>query len=114
MNDLIIINGYNPPSPTKFQVAFKSKNGTRVEMEDGYETIERVRVQIPTIDVAWINLAEAEAIAIINAVAPAKFDCQYFFGTMRESRVKCETPKLTLKMINGNERYYDLSLTLEG
>lgn len=112
--DLIILNGYTPPSPSKYEVAFKSKNGTRVEMEDGYETIERVRVQIPTIDVGWVNITEAEAIAITDAVTPAKFDCQYFFGTMRTDKVKCETPKLALKLINGNQRYYDLSLTLEG
>lgn len=112
--DLIILNGYTPPSPTKFEVTFKSKNGTKVEMEDGYETIERVRSQIPVIAVAWTNITEAEAIAIINAVSPAKFDCQYFFGTMRTDRVKCETPKLALKLLNGDERYYDLSLTLEG
>lgn len=112
--DLIIINGYTPPSPTKFEVEFKSKNSTRVELENGYDTTERIRVQIPTISVAWVNVTEAEAIAITNAVTPAKFNCQYFFGTMKEARVKCETPKLALKLVNGDERYYDLSLTLEG
>lgn len=112
--NLIVLNGYVPPSPTKFEVAFKSKNGTKVEMEDGYETIERVRVQIPTISVGWVNITEAQAINITNAVMPAKFECQYFFGTMRTDKVKCESPKLTLKFINGNDRRYDLSLTLEG
>ena len=112
--DLIIINGYTPPSPTKFEVSFKSKNGTRVEMEDGYETIERVRVQIPTISVSWVNITEAQAIAITNAVLPSKFEVSYFFGTMRTDKVKCETPKLALKLVNGTDRRYDLSLTLEG
>lgn len=111
---LIILNGYTPPSPSKYEVAFKSKNGTRVEMENGYETIERVRVQIPTINVGWVNITEEEAVAITNAVTPAKFECQYFFGTMRTDNVKCESPKLALKLINGSQRYYDLSLTLEG
>ena len=112
--DLIIINGYTPPAPSKFEVEFSSKNGTKVELENGYETIERIRVQIPKISVAWVNIKEEEAINITNAVLPAKFDCQYFFGTMRTDRVKCEAPKLALKYANGAERYYDLSMTLEG
>ena len=114
MADLIIINGYTPPSPVKYEVEFKCKNGTKVELENGYESVERVRVQIPTISLSWINLTEEEALAITNAVTPAKFECQYYFGSMRTSKVKCENPKLALKLINGNLRYYDLSMTLEG
>ena len=63
---------------------------------------------------SWINIIESDAIAILNAVEPATFTCQYFFGSMKEDIFKCSSPKLTLKLVDGDTRYYDLSLKLEG
>lgn len=112
--DLIIINGYTPQSPATFSVNFKDKNGATEQLENGYEYIEQVRVQVPTISLTWINISEAEAAAILAAVQPATFACSYFFGTMKTDIFKCSSPSLNLKLVNGNDRYYDLSLSLEG
>ena len=112
--DLIIINGYKPPAPTKFDVDFSNINGAIEQLENGYSYIEQVRSQVPTISLAWTNIVEADAIAILKAVEPSLFLCQYFFGTNKEDIFKCSDSKLTLKLINDNVRYYDLSLTLEG
>ena len=111
---LIIINGYTPPSPVVFEVSFSNVNGASEKLENGYEYIEQVRTQVPSISLAWTNIAEEDAAAIIAAVQPATFPCSYFFGTMKTDNFKCESPKLKLKLINGNNRYYDLSLELEG
>ena len=112
--DLIIINGYKPPAPSTSDVAFSDVNGAREQLENGYSYIEQVRSQVPTISLAWTNIVEADAIAILKAVEPSLFPCQYFFGTNKEDIFKCTNSKLTLKLINDNVRYYDLSLTLEG
>lgn len=112
--DLIVINGYTPPSPDKYDVGFKDINGANEQLEDGYSYIEQTRAQIPSISLAWTNVIESDAIAILNAVKPATFPCQYFFGTMKEDTFKCSSPKLALKLVDGDARYYDLSLTLEG
>ena len=112
--DLIIINGYKPPAPSKFDVDFSNINGASEQLENGYSYIEQVRSQVPTISLAWTNIVEADAIAILKAVEPSLFLCQYFFGTNKEDIFKCTNSKLTLKLINDNVRYYDLSLTLEG
>ena len=111
---LIIINGYKPPAPTKFDVDFSNINGAIEQLENGYSYIEQVRSQVPQISLAWTNIVEADAIAILKAVEPSLFLCQYFFGTNKEDIFKCSDSKLTLKLINDNVRYYDLSLTLEG
>ena len=112
--DLIVINGYTPPSPNKYDVDFKDINGANEQLEDGYSYIEQTRAQVPSISLAWTNVIESDAIAILNAIKPATFTCQYFFGSMKEDTFKCSSPKLTLKLVDGDARYYDLSLTLEG
>lgn len=112
--DLIIINGYKPPAPSKFDVDFSNINGAIEQLENGYSYIEQVRSQVPQISLAWTNIVEADAIAILKAIEPSLFLCQYFFGTNKEDIFKCSDSKLTLKLINDNVRYYDLSLTLEG
>ena len=112
--DLIIINGYKPPAPSKFDVDFSNINGAIEQLENGYSYIEQVRSQVPQISLAWTNIVEADAIAILKAVEPSLFLCQYFFGTNKEDTFKCTSSKLTLKLINDDVRYYNLSLTLEG
>ena len=112
--DLIIINGYKPPAPSKFDVDFSNINGAIEQLENGYSYIEQVRSQVPTISLAWTNIVEADAIAILKAVEPSLFVCQYFFGTSKEDVFKCTSSKLTLKLINDGVRYYNLSFTLEG
>ena len=49
-----------------------------------------------------------------GAVNLATFPCKYFFGEIKEDTFKCSSPKLTLKLIDGDTRYYNLSLKLEG
>ena len=112
--DLIMINGYKPTAPSKFDVDFSNINGAIEQLENGYSYIEQVRSQVPTISLAWTNIVEADAIAILKAVEPPLFLCQYFFGTNKEDIFKCSNQKLTLKLINDGVRYYNLSFTLEG
>lgn len=112
--DLIIINGYTPPSPNKYDVDFKNINGANEQFENGYSYIEQTRSQVPSISLAWNNIVETDAVAILNAVNLATFTCNYFFGSMKEDIFKCNNPKLTLKLVDGDTRYYDLSLKLEG
>ena len=112
--NLIIINRYTPPSPDKYDVDFKNINGADEQLENGYSYIEQTRAQVPSISLAWTNIIESDAIAILNAVEPATFTCQYFFGSMKEDIFKCNSPKLSLKLVDRDVRYYDLSLNLEG
>ena len=112
--DLIVINGYTPPSPNKYDVDFKNINGADEQLENGYSYIEQTRAQVPSISISWTNIIESDAIAILEAVELATFTCQYFFGKMKEDIFKCSSPKLTLKLVDGDTRYYDLSLKLEG
>ena len=112
--NLIIINGYTPHSPDKYDVDFKNINGADEQLENGYSYIEQTRAQVPSISLAWTNIIESDAIAILEAVEPATFTCKYFFGTMKEDTFKCNSPKLSLKLVDGDTRYYDLSLNLEG
>ena len=112
--NLIIINGYTPHSPDKYDVDFKNINGADEQLENGYSYIEQTRAQVPSISLAWTNIIESDAIAILNAVEPATFTCQYFFGSMKEDIFQCSSPKLSLKLVDGDTRYYDLSLNLEG
>ena len=112
--DLIVINGYTPPSPDKYDVDFKDINGAEEQLENGYSYIEQVRPQVPKIALSWTNIAEADAVDILSAVKPATFQCSYFFGAMKSDTFKCSNPKLTLKFVDGDTRYYNLGLTLEG
>ena len=112
--DLIVINGYTPPSPDKYDVDFKNINGADEQLENGYSYVEQTRTQVPSISLSWTNIIESDAIAILNAVEPATFTCQYFFGSMKEDIFQCNSPKLSLKLVDGDTRYYDLSLKLEG
>lgn len=112
--DLIVINGYTPPSPDKYDVDFKNINGADEQLENGYSYIEQTRTQVPSISISWTNIIESDAIAILNAVEPATFNCQYFFGSLKEDIFQCNSPKLSLKLVDGDTRYYDLSLKLEG
>lgn len=112
--DLIVINGYTPPSPDKYDVDFKNINGADEQLENGYSYIEQTRTQVPSISLSWTNIIESDAIAILEAVEPATFTCQYFFGSLKEDIFQCNSPKLSLKLVDGDTRYYDLSLKLEG
>lgn len=114
MATLLVLNGYTPPSPTKYDVDFESINGAEEQLENGYTYVEQTRAQVPKISVGWANLVESDAEAILNAVRPALITCQYYFGGQRTDIFRCKNPKLTLKLENGAERYYDVSLTLEG
>ena len=75
---LIIINGYTPPSPNKYDVDFKNINGANEQFENGYSYIEQTRSQVPSISLAWNNIVETDAVAILNAVNLATFTCNYF------------------------------------
>ena len=112
--DLIVINGYTPHSPDKYDVDFKNINGADEQLENGYSYIEQTRTQVPSISLSWTNIIESDAIAILEAVEPATFTCKYFFGSLKEDIFKCNSPKLSLKLVDGDTRYYDLSLKLEG
>lgn len=112
--DLIVINGYTPPSPDKYDVDFKNINGADEQLENGYSYIEQTRTQVPSISLSWTNIIESDAIAILEAVEPATFTCQYFFGSLKDDIFQCNSPKLSLKLVDGDTRYYDLSLKLEG
>ena len=112
--DLIVINGYTPHSPDKYDVDFKNINGADEQLENGYSYIEQTRTQVPSISLSWTNIIESDAIAILNAVEPATFTCQYFFGSMKDDIFQCNSPKLSLKLVDEDTRYYDLSLKLEG
>lgn len=112
--NLIMINGYTPPSPNKYDVDFKNINGASEQLENGYSYIEQTRSQVPSISLAWTNLVESDAVAILEAVNFATFPCKYFFGEIKEDIFKCNSPKLTLKLVDGDTRYYNLSLKLEG
>ena len=112
--DLIIINGLIPISPSKYDVSFRNVNGAEEQLENGYTYIEQIRVQAPNISLAWVNIEEQDAISILNAVSPATFPCNYFFGSMKTDIFECKNPSLSLKLIDGDKRYYDLGLTLEG
>lgn len=112
--DLIKINGLTPPSPSKYDVDFRNVNGAEEQLENGYDYIEQVRGQVPTISLAWVNIEEKDAVNILSVIKPATFNCEYFFGSMKSDIFKCSSPKLTLKFVDGDTRYYDLSLTLEG
>ena len=112
--DLIVINGYTPHSPDKYDVDFKNINGADEQLENGYSYIEQTRTQVPSISLSWTNIIESEAISILNAVEPATFTCQYFFGSLKDDIFQCNSPKLSLKLVDGDTRYYDLSLKLEG
>lgn len=112
--DLIKINGLIPISPSKYDVSFQNVNGAEEQLENGYTYIEQIRVQAPSISLAWVNIEEQDAIDILNAVSPATFTCDYFFGSVKTDTFKCKNPSLSLKLIDDNKRYYDLGLTLEG
>lgn len=112
--DLIVINGYTPPAPDKYDVDFNNINGAEEQLENGYTYIEQTRSQAPSVSVGWTNIVEADAVAILEAIKPALFECKYFFGELKTDTFKCKSPKLTLKLINGADRYYNLSLVLEG
>ena len=114
MMNLIMINGYTPPSPNKYDVDFKNINGASEQLENGYSYIEQTRSQVPSISLSWTNLVESDAVAILEAVNFATFPCKYFFGEIKEDIFKCNSPKLTLKLVDGDTRYYNLSLKLEG
>ena len=114
MIDLLKIGGYTPPAPTKYDVSFDDVNGAEETLENGDKYKEQIKAQVPKISVSWTNIAESDAAAILDAVSPALFDITYFFGTEKTATVECESPSLTLKYMNGDERYYDLSLSLAG
>ena len=114
MMDLIVINGYTPPSPNKYDVDFKNINGASEQLENGYSYIEQTRAKVPNISLPCTNIIESDAVAILNAVNLATFPCKYFFGSVKEDVFKCSSPKLTLKLVDGDTRYYNLSLKLEG
>lgn len=112
--DLIVINGLTPVSPSTYDVSYKKTYGAEEQLENGYTYIEQVRSQVPNISLSWVNIEEQDAIDILNAVSLPTFSCEYFFGTIKTDVFKCFNQNLTLKLINDDKRYYDLSFTLEG
>ena len=112
--DLIRINGLIPVSPSKYDVSYQKNYGAEEQLENGYTYIEQVRSQVPSIALAWVNIEEQDAINILSAVSLPTFNCEYFFGTMKTDVFKCKSQSLSLKLIEKNKRYYDLSFTLEG
>ena len=112
--DLIRINGLTPVSPSTYDVAYQKTYGAEEQLENGYTYIEQVRSQVPSISLAWVNIEEQDAIDILNAVSLPTFYCDYFFGSMITDVFKCKNQNLSLKLVEDNKRYYDLSFTLEG
>ena len=112
--DLIKINGLTCVSPSKYDVTYKKNYGTEEQLENGYTYVEQIRNQVPNINLSWINIDEQDAIDILNAVSLPTFECEYFFGVMKTDIFKCKSQNLSLKLIENNKRYYDLSFTLEG
>lgn len=112
--DLIRINGLTPVSPATYDVTYQKTYGAEEQLENGYTYIEQVRSQVPNISLSWVNIEEQEAIDILNAVSLPTFSCEYFFGIMKTDVFKCGNQNLSLKLVYGGKRYYDLSLTLEG
>ena len=89
------------------------------QVESLYEIVpegEDVSVDVLLINTCgFIGDAKEESVqAILEAVEPATFTCQYFFGSLKDDIFQCNSPKLSLKLVDGDTRYYDLSLKLEG
>lgn len=114
--DLLEIGGVVPPSPTKYDISFGEINGTEEILENGDTYIERIKSGVPSISVSWVNLKESDALAVIRAATVnARFDCKYFYmGMVETGYFRCKSPKVTLKLDTGTDRYFDVALTLDG
>lgn len=113
MEYLIKLGGHVPPSPSKYEVDFDDIKGAEETTEAGDRYIEQIVGQIPKISVSWTNIPEADANKIIEAVAPALIQCEYYHGGMKSDKFKCDSPKMTLKYTVDKETYFDVSLSLE-
>lgn len=113
--NLLVLNGYNAPAPSTYDIDFSDVNGEKTQVEDGTTYIEQVRADVPTIKVGWTNLTQEEVTAITTSVSGATTEVQYFYGEMKSAVMTTSSRSLKLKFIDGaGNTYWNLSFTLEG
>ena len=113
--NLIKLNGLVPTNPSSYDVEFSDVNGEDSKLEDGYNYVEQVRADVPTIKVAWTNLTEIEVEAITTELSNDSINVTYFYCGTNEAEMTTGARSLKLKSIDsqGNS-YWDLSVTLQG
>ena len=113
--NLIKLNGLVPTNPSSYDVEFADVNGEDSKLEDGYNYVEQVRADVPTIKVGWTNITKEDVIAITEEVSDAVTSVTYFFGALRQADMTTSNRSCKLKAIdNSGSTYWDLSFTLEG
>lgn len=113
--NLIVLNGYTAPAPSKYEIDYSDVNGEKTQVEDGTTYIEQVRADVPTIKVGWTNLTQVEVTAITDALFGDTVTVQYFYGEMKTAVMTTSDRSLSLKFIDGaGNTYWNLSFTLEG
>ena len=113
--NLIKLNNHIPPNPATYDVDFSDVNGENSNLEDGTTYIEQIRGDVPEIKVGWTNLTQSELEAIMNELADATVEVEYFYGTMQKATMTKSNRSLKLKFIDtAGNNYWNLSVTLKG
>ena len=113
--NLIKLNGLVPTNPSSYDVEFADVNGEDSKLEDGYNYVEQVRADVPTIKVSWTNLTETEVEAITTELSNGSINVTYFYCGMNEAEMTTGARSLKLKSIDSQGNcYWNLSVTLQG
>ena len=113
--ELLVLNGYKTPPPSKYDIEYSDVNGEKTQVEDGTTYIEQVRSDIPSISVGWTCLSQEQVTAITEAMAGDTVAVQYYYGEMKTAVMTTSERSLKLKFIDGSGKtYWNLSFTLEG
>lgn len=78
---LLNISGVDLPAPVSYKVTMadiQSANSGR--SDGGYMSLEVVRADVASIDVAWENLTQSELETITNAINYSSFTVVFYYG----------------------------------
>ena len=79
---ILNISGVDMPAPVSYKVSMadiQSANSGR--SDGGYMSLEVVRSNVASIDVAWENLTQVELETVSNAIAPSSFSVVFYYGS---------------------------------
>lgn len=115
--DTLILNGVTVKNPDIYKITpndIHSENSGR--SSSGYMYLERLRRNIPTIELGWSLIFAAEAAIIFSAISPPSFDISYFdLGAMTTKTVFVGNRSYTLIRVDTDsptKSLYSLTLNL--
>lgn len=118
MKSIVKFDGYEPRGLTEYSVEVSDVDASGSgRSENGVANRDRVRGgddPVYKISVGCTNLSDEDMMDFLDAIKPEAVQVVFFFGEYLEKKMYAGNKKADMKIIDGNETRWNVSVSLTG